>query len=301
MFPVFFSIDKIHVSSFGVFVTLGFIFGVFLIWRLSRAWDLDEEKILDLTLLTFLGGLIGARLYYTFEHLQFFIQSPLRFLYFTKYPGFSFWGSFLGGWLALHYFAKSKKLDFWQAADIAGVGFLGGLIFISLGCFLGGCDIGVASNSFLAIPIIGVVGKRFPVQILESLLLVLALLNLWSKSKRFHPRGAILGLALIYMGTIKVLVQPLKAGGDENLFLSLVLVVLGVSIYYKVTNRSILEDLKGILRFIQKLFTDSHTRKTTMVRFRKYWYNRKTSISWKLRNLKKTLRRINVRFSYKNN
>ena len=72
MFPVLFSIGKITVSSFGVFLTLGFLFGVFLVWRLTRAWELNEEKILDLTMLTFIGGLIGARIYFLMENWQLF-------------------------------------------------------------------------------------------------------------------------------------------------------------------------------------------------------------------------------------
>ena len=64
MFPTLLTIGSFSLSSFGVFLALAFLFGVFLIWRLSRAWDLDEEKILDLMLLTFLGGLVGARLFF---------------------------------------------------------------------------------------------------------------------------------------------------------------------------------------------------------------------------------------------
>src|SRR5438552_13186037 len=113
MFPTLFSIGKFGISSFGVFLAFGFILGVFLIWRLARAWDLDEEKILDLTLLTFFGGLIGARIYFVLSHLSFFGLNPLKILLFQKYPGFSFWGAFLGGWLSLFYFAKKFKWDFW--------------------------------------------------------------------------------------------------------------------------------------------------------------------------------------------
>ena len=106
MFPVLFSIGNFAVSSFGVFLALGFLLAVFLIWRLSRAWDLDEEKVLDLTLLTFLGGLIGARVYFVMEHWDFFAANFTKAILFYKFPGFSFWGGVLGGWLTLFYFSK---------------------------------------------------------------------------------------------------------------------------------------------------------------------------------------------------
>ena len=119
MLPVLFSLNKVSLSSFGVFTTLGFLVGVFLVWRLSRAWDLDEERILDLTLLTFLGGLFGARLYFVLEHLSVFALNFLRIILINKYPGFSFWGAILGGWLTLFYLCRSKKMDFWLISDIA--------------------------------------------------------------------------------------------------------------------------------------------------------------------------------------
>lgn len=299
MYPVLFSIDKLSVSSFGVFLALGFVFGLFLVWRLSRAWDLDEEKILDLTLLTFLWGLIGSRLYFVLQNLHYFSQNILMVILFTKYPGFSFWGSLLGGWLALKFFSKQKKIDFWQVADIASVGFLGGLIFTSLGCFLGGCNIGIPAN-FFSVTIVGTAGKRFAVQILEAILYSLALMNLWSKSIRFHRRGTVLGLTLIYIGLIQILTQPLKPFRDEGLFLSFILIILGVYIYYKVTNRNIRKDISDFINYVQKLLTDSLTRKAALARLKTFWYNRKTAWSWNLRNLKKNLKKINVKVSYKN-
>ena len=69
MFPVLLSFGNISISSLGVFLAAGFLFAIFLIWRLSRAWDLDEEKVLDLTLLTFLGGLISSRIYFILDYL----------------------------------------------------------------------------------------------------------------------------------------------------------------------------------------------------------------------------------------
>lgn len=300
MFPILLTVGGIPVSSFGVFLALSFLVAVFLIWRLSRAWDLDEEKVLDLTLLTFFGGLIGARIYFVLNHLQFFSQNLLGIFLFNKFLGFSFWGGFLGGWLSLFYFARKKRLDFWQIADFAAIGFLGGLVLSNLGCFLGGCNLGIQSNLFLAVNMVGQVGKRFPIQIIEALLLLFILLRLWSKATHFHQNGKILGLTLIYIGAIKLLTEPWKAGHDEGIYLSAVLIILGVNIIYKITKRSFIGDLKGAGKLIYQQFVNSSSRRDTLVRMQKYWYNQKTAVVWGFRNLKKSLRRLNVRFSYKN-
>jgi len=231
--PVLFSVGKISISSFGVLMTLGFLFGMFLIWRLARAWDLDEEKILDLTFLTTLGGLIGSRIYFTLEHLNLFVSKVFFVLLPNKLPGFSFWGAFIGGWLTLHFFAKRRRQDFWLIVDIAAVGFLGGLIFYNLGCFLSGCNIGIQSNLFFAVKMAGSTGKRLPVQILEAVLLAIALFRIWSYAIKFHQRGRILALFLICVGVVKLILEPLKANHDEGVVLSLLICALGAFIYYK--------------------------------------------------------------------
>lgn len=297
MLPVLFSIGNVSVSSFGVFLALAFLFGVFLIWRLSRAWDLPEERILDLTLLSFAGGLLGARIFFVAEHWQFF-SSLDKILLINKYPGLSFWGGFLGGWLALYFFSRKLKMDFAAIADIAMVGFLGGLILGNIGCFLGGCGVGVASNLFFAVPMVGVIGKRFPVQALEAIALSVALARIWTSATRFHPRGLIVSQCLIYIGAVKLLTEPLKDATNGFLF-PLTLIVLGIHIYYRIYSgkRTLLSDIKSFLKFILSFLNDAKTRNLTLQQIKKSWYNQKIAVLWKLRTLSKILRRMRVKIA----
>lgn len=297
MLPVLFSIGNVAISSFGVFLALAFLFGVFLIWRLSRAWDLPEEKILDLTLLSFVGGLLGARIFFVAEHLQVFMSLE-KILFINKYPGFSFWGGFLGGWLALYFFSRKFKMDFAAVADIGIVGFLGGLILGNLGCFLGGCGVGVASNLFFAVPMVGFIGKRFPVQALEAITLSLVLVRIWAKATHFHPRGLIVSQCLIYIGAVKLLTELLKDKTSGFLF-PLTLIILGVHIFYRIYSgkRTILADIKFFLKFILSLFNDAKARNLAVQQIKKSWYNQKITLSWKIRNFGKFLRRKRVKIA----
>lgn len=291
MFPTLFTVGQFSISSFGLLLTLGFLSGIFLVWRLSRAWDLDEEKILDLTLLTFIGGIVLSRLYFVIEHWSFFILSPLKIFYFTRAPGFSLWGAFLGGWLTLYFFARKFKINFWQAADIAAVGFLGGLILKDAGCLLGSCDIGINSRFFLAVQMAGIVGKRIPVAGIEALLLSLILGRIWSQATHFHQSGKIAGMFLIYWGAVRLLLEGLRV--RREYFLDMILLSLGITIYYKVSGRNFTLDVSNSLKFIFSLFTKTETRKRALQIIKKTWYNQTTA-------LKKWARRLNVRFSYKN-
>lgn len=299
MFPVLFSIGNLSVSSFGVFLALGFLLGIFLVWRLARAWDMDEEKILDLTLLTILGGLIGARIYFAIEYLPLF-SNPLNLILVNKVPGFSFWGGFVGGWLTLYFFARRFRLDFWQVADFASVGVLAGLVLSDIGCFLGGCNVGIPSKTFLAVTMVGVIGKRFPVQVAEAALLYLALRKVWSKATHFHQRGQIASLSFIYIGLTQLVSEPFKQTHAGAIF-SVIFVLLGLTIFYRLSKQNPLTHLKIFGHFCFKLFTDPQTARQVVQNFSKSCYNQKTVILWKLKdlnkNIKKLLRRSNVKFS----
>ena len=294
MLPVLISIGPLAISSFGFFLALAFLYGSFLVWRLARAWDLPEEKVLDLILLTFFGGLIGARLFFVSLNLDFFSQNLLAILLITKYPGLNFWGGLLGGWLTLFYLARRLNLSFWQVADLAAIGFLGGLILGDIGCFLGGCGVGVASNAFFATPVVGVVGKRFPIQILEAIMVAIILAKLWKSAIKFHFQGKIAGLALISLGLVKLILEFLRMsprgfpsfGGQV---LSLVTVVLGLFIFYSLSRRNIWEDITSL--------TDSRSRKAILVATRKNWYNQRIIWALRLKRIKasRILRRINVK------
>ncbi len=303
MIPVLFSIGSLSVSSFGLFLALGFLLGIFLVWRLSRAWDLDEEKSLDLTLLTFIGGLIGARIYFVTLNLPVFVSSPLNLILINKVPGFSFWGGILGGWLTIYIFARRFKMDFWLLSDIALVGILGGLILSDLGCFFGGCNIGVPLSAFFAVTMEGSLGKRWPVQAIEALLLSLSLVKIWSEATHFHQRGKIASLGFIYIGVIMLILDPLREDHSGRFF-SGVFVLLGLTVYYRITRQSPKTHLKILGIFLVKFFTDSEVRKRVVQILYKSWYNQKTATLWRLRNLKKKfgnfrklLRRSNVKFS----
>lgn len=296
MFPVLFSIGGVSVSSFGVFLALGFLLGIFLIWRLSRAWDLDEERVLDLILLTFIGGLIGARIYFVLENPEYFASVPFNIILINKTPGFSFWGGILGSWLTLFFLAKRLRMNFWQLADIAVVGLLGGLILSDIGCFLGSCSIGILSKSFFAVTMVGFLGKRWPVQAVEAVILCLSLFRIWSMAVHFHERGKIAGLGLIYIGAVKLILEPLKQNHSEAIF-SGVFIFLGLTVYYRVTKQSPVKHLRGLVKFLSDFITSSEARKKGVQNLAKSWYNQKTAVSWKIRNLKKLLRRSHAKFS----
>ncbi len=308
MFPILFTIGKLPISSLGVFLVLALFYALFLVWRLSRAWDLDEEKILDLTFMTGFGAFLAARLYFVLQYFEYFSMDLGRAFSIFKYPGFSFWGAFLGGWLSLYFISRRYKINFGQILDIGAVGFLGALMLGDLGCFLGGCDVGFPTHLFVGVSMVGQVGQRFPVQLLEALLIGFLLIRIWPKATHFHTTGSIGTRILIWVGIIKFVTEFFRSYHNGGYFFSLILIILGVTLYYQFSKRKISVDFAILLEFLRRMITDGKFRKSILLNFFENWYNgglsslhdSKYAIEWRFRSLRKVLKKINVKSTTKN-
>lgn len=301
MFPVtLLTIGHLSITTFGVFLALSLIYGLFLVFRLARAWELDVEKIIDFALIMFLVGLFSSRLFFISLNWTFFGSDFGKMVNFVRYPGFSFWGAFLGGWLSLFYLSRRHKLDFYQIADLAAIGFLGGVVLGDLGCFLGsGCGLGIRSNLFFSTPVVGAVGRRFPVYGLEAAIFAFVLFKLWNVATRFHFRGKIVSLTLIYAGLTKFIMEFLKQSQNSlmgsGFFLSAVMFVLGITTFYKTSKRSLTGDLKSVGSVSLSMLTEPKAWSGILETVKTSWYNNRTTWSWRIRKFKKFLRRARVK------
>lgn len=277
MLPILFSIGAIPISSFGLFLALGFLAAVFIVWRLARAYDLDESKILDLSLLTFFGGLIFARAYFILTNLYYFPDLTHVFLI-NLYPGLSIWGGIIGGLIMLKLLTMRAKLNFWQIADLASVGFILSLVFGSTGCFLGGCGFGLVSNLPIAVSVVGLIGKRLPINIFEGIIFLLFFFWIWKVATKFHFHGKILSLVLIFLGVEKFIAQLVIGGGwfIQDEIVPITTFIAGIVVFYNRSKRSFASDLLGLGRTI----SSGKKRNLLLQRLIKRCYNAK--ISWKV-------------------
>lgn len=294
MKPILFTVGSLSITSFGFFLAISFLASIFIIWKLAKIYDINEEKVLDLALVSFVGGLLGARVFFILLNLEIFDTIEKIFLI-NRYPGLSFWGGLIGGTLTLRIFLKRTKLNFWQILDFASIGALLGIILGNIGCFLGGCGYGAVSDSLLALPVVGLVGKRFPVSLIESVLLFLAFIFLWKQVTRFHFTGKIISLFLILVGTIKYWaeffrgnIKIIESLGGLSLshFLSLLLVLMGTVIFYKRSKRSWIKDLK----FIFNLPFSPKSRNALLLYLKKSCYNQKVNLKLRVERISQLLK-----------
>lgn len=117
MNPVAFSIFGIDVRWYGILIATGIFLGIFISLKVAKKEGLDEDKLLDLFLITIPASIIGARAYYVIFNWSYYQGDFLKMIN-TRQGGMAIHGGLIGGLLAAVIYCKVKKLEFFKIADI---------------------------------------------------------------------------------------------------------------------------------------------------------------------------------------
>ncbi|CCG02805.1 prolipoprotein diacylglyceryl transferase [Blastococcus saxobsidens] len=152
----------VRIGAWPALVTLGWLFALALQGVLAADRDLPVVRLLLVSVLASLIGLVGAKVYYLLTHRE---ERPNPLTAGMSVQGFVIAGIgsvILGSWWA--------GIPVGQMLDVTAPGLLVGMTIGRLGCFLGGCCVGRPTASRWGIwssdRRVGV--RRIPVQLLES-------------------------------------------------------------------------------------------------------------------------------------
>jgi len=139
--PELFQIGPVHLRSYGLFMALAFVVGTFLGLREARRLGLDEDKVVNVILVTLVASVFGARLLYVLEHLPEFRREWTSALALWQ-GGLTLYGGIVAGTFAGLVAAKRMGLPVWILADALTPALALGTVFGRVGCFLNGCCYG---------------------------------------------------------------------------------------------------------------------------------------------------------------
>ncbi|MGH2659391.1 MAG: prolipoprotein diacylglyceryl transferase, partial [Actinomycetota bacterium] len=244
MYPVLLDLGFYQLRSYGVFVAVSILAGIWFAAREARRRGLDPAVVTDGTLGMVLAGLVGARLYYLlFNEPGRYLAQPLEILA-VWHGGLSVHGGLLGGLLAAAWYVRRRALSFWKFADIVAPGLILGQTVGQIACLLNGDTYGRPTTLPWAITftdpwVMGPVGVALhPIQVYELLAYGLVFLIVWTVARRAPRDGAVVLTYAVAYGIARFGVEffrgdpPVVAGVIVPQAVSALLVAAAVSVWW---------------------------------------------------------------------
>ncbi len=232
--PVIFQFASLSVKWYGLMYSLALISCYSLGYYFFKRAKLPQHQLMNLCLLLFVSGLIGARLgQIIFYEPSYFINHPTEIFKIWK-GGLASHGAFLGmtftWWL---YTKKHRTFNFWWGMDKLAI--MGALTvcLMRLGNLMNSEILGKATNvSWAFVFIRRDLVPRHPVVLYEALayfsyfLLFLYIDNRYPKLNS----GTICFLFLVLLVPTRMCLETFKADASFTQFLSIPLVLIGIGI-----------------------------------------------------------------------
>ncbi|HEY7168371.1 MAG TPA: prolipoprotein diacylglyceryl transferase family protein [Candidatus Binatia bacterium] len=253
MYPILFHFGPITIYSFGALMALAALSAAWVVYVELKRNGYDPELASTMVFAAAFGGLAGARILFIIEEWSNFIRSPWDYI-FTG-AGFTWYGGFIGGVLAVSWVVRKHKIPWLRAADMAAPALAIGYGVGRLGChFAGDGDWGKVTDVPWGVaythaiigwvdPLTGIPygpGVRVhPTPIYEFLESVLIFAILWSLRKRPYPAGAIFWLYLFLAGLARFVVEfwrinpPLALGLSEAQWFSIFMMIVGLGLFFR--------------------------------------------------------------------
>lgn len=222
MHPKLFEFGNFFLPSYGVFVALGFLAGMFVTRVLAKRRGLDAEFVVGAALYTALIGLAGAKVALILQDFSYYMRNPAELVSMNMLQSAGiFYGGVLAGLAFFVWYMRKHGMDMATVGDCLAPGLAIGHALGRLGCFFGGCcfgeyctrpwavvysnpDVHDFSNVPLGIPL-------HPTQIYEFLTELAIFLLLFAVFNKLSRPGRILGLFLVLSSIGRFVVEFFRA------------------------------------------------------------------------------------------
>jgi phosphatidylglycerol:prolipoprotein diacylglycerol transferase len=121
--PIALAIGSIEIRWYGIGYVAAILAGTWLAFRLARQRGEPTERITDGLIIMAIAALIGGRAYHVIDQWAYY-QDHLAQIVLPPYSGLGIYGGLLTGMLAMIWYARRHKLNFWRWGDIVVPGVL---------------------------------------------------------------------------------------------------------------------------------------------------------------------------------
>ncbi|SHI61511.1 prolipoprotein diacylglyceryl transferase [Pseudobutyrivibrio xylanivorans] len=129
-----FHVGSFFIAFYGVIIAIGMLVGVTYILKMAKREGFDEDRFLDICIITIIVGVIGARLYYVIFAWEYYKDDFLS-IFNIRQGGLAIYGGVLAGIASVAVLCKIRKHNFLQVMDICIGGVVIGQIFGRWGNF----------------------------------------------------------------------------------------------------------------------------------------------------------------------
>ena len=170
MHPILFELGPLSVRTYGLLLAVSFLVGIILALRRSRARGLNQNKMINMSLLIMLSGIVGARIMYVIPHWNEFSANPLDIISPFQssgsigLTGLTMYGGLIAAVLVSILYLRMNGLSVWKACDAFAPSIALGIGISRVGCFMNGCCFGLPTESALGVvfPAFSAAGSFYP-------------------------------------------------------------------------------------------------------------------------------------------
>jgi phosphatidylglycerol:prolipoprotein diacylglycerol transferase len=206
----------ISIKTFGIMFALGFLAAGAVLARRLRELGRPVDWAYEMIFVALIGGLVGSRLYYLFQHPDNFRDDPLGATF--GGTGLVWYGGAIGGAIGVVLWSRRRGMFNLALLDLCSVPLALGYAIGRIGCQVSGVgDYGQPSDLpwAMAYPdgTVPTTEKVHPTPIYETLAMGLIAWGLWRYRDRVQP-GILFAWYLVLSGAERLLVEFLRRNDE---------------------------------------------------------------------------------------
>lgn len=232
----------IKIRSYGLMIAIGIIAASALLIKQAKKKGYDEDSVLNMIILTVLGGILGGKVLFIITEIKDIIKKTSILKDFGY--GFVVYGAIIGGALTIYLYCKKKKWNVLELLDSTVPGLAIAQGFGRIGCLMAGCCYGAETDSPISIVFpegsLAPSGVHLhPTQIYSSIFdFLLGIFLLWY-IKKSNKSGKVVGAYFIAYSIGRFLIEFLRNDPRGNVgvlstsqFIAIFTLIIGIVFFY---------------------------------------------------------------------